>query len=188
MKRLFAVFGLSLCVGGAAFAFGDAPEISRSPGRAGGVVVLWTRVVPASDDAAVGDIAAKLQARLGEYAAAAVPGAAIDVRPAPERACPAEKGCRAASVGALLVHQDNGCAVVAVVSAPGRAAGELHPWAGRLTTASPQVAFRNPPEKLVKIQDFAPCDQLAGVLDERKDAIVEAIAKAAATPMVRDKR
>ena len=66
----------------------DAPEISRSVGVKGGVVVLWPRVLPATADPAVQVEAQKLQARLTAMAEAAAPAAPRDVRPTPERVCP----------------------------------------------------------------------------------------------------
>src|SRR4051812_28885981 len=42
----------------------DTPEISRSRGTAGGVVVLWPRIVPRSEDPAVLDLATRIQAKL----------------------------------------------------------------------------------------------------------------------------
>src|SRR5262249_6485435 len=46
----------------------DAPEISRSRGTKGGVVVLWPRVWPRSEEPGATELATKVQKRLEELA------------------------------------------------------------------------------------------------------------------------
>src|SRR5689334_3604159 len=104
-----------------ALARGDGPEISRSLGRKGGVVVLWPRVSGDANDVAAG----KVQAALAKIAGGV--SETVDVRPSPERVCPKETGCRAVALGAVLVVQGEGCAVVATVSAPGKTPATLVP-------------------------------------------------------------
>jgi hypothetical protein len=156
---------------------GDAPEISRSTGKVGGVVVLWPRVVPA--DASLQPQAADVQARLQAIAAQASP--LVDLRPAPERACPM-KGCRSATLGAVLAHDEGGCVVVALVGPPGVAPVTLVPWAGEVELAAPTAPFRGQPESLLTIRDFATCADLGAALEARQAAIAEALRTAMATP------
>src|SRR5690242_7723512 len=90
----------------------DAPEISRSTGTAGGVVVLWPRIVGDKGGPLEGDtrqIAARIQRRLQSIVGRALPGRSVDVRPEPERVCP-RAGCQAIAVGAVLSRSGGGCA------------------------------------------------------------------------------
>lgn len=156
----------------------DAPEISRSAGASGGVVVFWPRVSPRSDDPAVRDVAARVQQRLREVVARALPGRAVDVRPEPERVCP-RAGCAAMTVGAVLTHRDGSCAVLALVSGPGTASARIVPWGGGVRLRQDTVAFREPPEPMVTVTDFAACAALADAMGAH-DADVEAALRAAA--------
>jgi len=154
----------------------DAPQISRSVGAEGGIVLLWPRVVgPRTGGAADADtsaLAKRLQARLGELVQHAAPGRPVDVRPEPERVCP-RSGCKAASIGVLLARaRSGGCAAVALVSGSGPVAARLVPWIGQIDLSARMVPFRAPPESSVKVQDYVRCSNL---LDDRShDADVEA--------------
>jgi hypothetical protein len=150
---------------------GDAPQISRSVGVEGGIVVLWPRVVGSRETPQVpASIAQKLQARLAEVAARAAAGRPLDVRPEPERICP-RSGCVAKSVGVLLAYASGGCAAVALLSGPGPSPAELVPWGGSIRLKARTVAFRDPPEQQVSVEDYLPCDALLGGL---RDGEVEA--------------
>jgi hypothetical protein len=158
---------------------GDAPEISRSVGAEGGVVVLWPRIVrtkgnsgPVDDETR--DIAAKLQKRLEEVAAKALPGAPTDVRPEPERVCP-RQGCKAISVGVLLTRAQGACAAMALVSAPGASPAKIVPWAGRVNVQQDTVAFRDPPETQVRVEDYVSCAKLIDELGSREAEVAAAI-------------
>lgn len=142
----------------------DSPEISRGVGVAGGVVVLWPRVVPRSEDPAVLELAAKVQARLAALAGKA--GKDVDRRPKPERVCPRGTGCTGKSLGAVLAMREGGCAVVAVVGPPGQEPVALVPLAGTVELKSKTVPFRDPPENAVTVSEFANCEKLAKDLDE----------------------
>lgn len=135
---------------------GDAPEISRSVGKKGGVVVLWPRVTPsgAVDHAQ----AARVQQALTTVAQAA--GYEVDVRPEPERVCPRETGCKGVALGAVISAAEGGCVVVATVSAPGQSAATLVPWVGQVRLKAAASAFREPPESQVVITDYARCADL----------------------------
>ncbi|MBN2495136.1 MAG: hypothetical protein JXR96_11130 [Deltaproteobacteria bacterium] len=152
----------------------DPPTISRSRGVAGGVVVLWPRIVPGSASAESRDIARALQARLRALVARELPGRPIDSRPEPERVCP-QAGCEAFSAGALLIRRGQGCAVVALLSPPGPSAARLVRWAGELRLKQQSVAFRKPPESHVTVTDFASCAELASELDANAERVERAL-------------
>lgn len=139
----------------------DAPEISRSVGVAGGVVVLWPRIVQPRGspppDASLRKIAGDVQAQLARIAKKA--GGPVEVRPEPERVCP-QGGCKATRLGALVTRAGHGCAVVAVVGRPGETAAHLVPWAGRISLSATEVPFRSPPERVVHVGDYVPCASL----------------------------
>lgn len=134
----------------------DSPEISRSVGGPNDIVVLWTRVVPKTTDAKITQLAGNIQARVRAAAMAAFPGRTIDLRPQPERVCP-RAGCKVLSVGALLLHSNGGCAVVALVTAAGTTPTRLFPWAGQVDLKRNFAPFREPPESNVVVRDYAPC-------------------------------
>lgn len=158
---------------------GDAPEISRSVGARGGVVVFWPRVSPRTDDPATRAIAAAVQQRLQALAARALPGRPVDVRPEPERVCP-RQGCEAMTVGASLFHTDRGgCVVVALVSGAGQSPQRLVPWVGAVDLRETVVPFREPPEMRIVSRDMARCADVVGQLAAGEEAIVEAIRAAA---------
>ena len=154
-----------------ALALGDGAEISRSLGKKGGVVVLWPRVTVEGD--AANAVAAQVQAALVEIARALDDRA--DVRPAPERVCPKETGCRATALGAVVAVQGEGCAVVATVSAPGTSPAKLVPWVAELTLEGKEIAFRKPPEVAVQVTDFTPCGELEAALEEGSSKVAEAL-------------
>lgn len=139
----------------------DAPEISRSAGSAGGVVVLWPRIVQPRGapppDAALHAVAARVQGELGRIAGKR--GGPVDVRPDPERVCP-KSGCAATRLGAMVTRAGTGCAVVAIVGRPGATPARLVPWVGRITLTQTEVPFRSPPESVVHVEDYVPCDQI----------------------------
>lgn len=170
---------LALWIGAALAA--DAPEISRSVGVEGGVVVLWPRVIPRSDSATTRAAAFVVQRELARLAAEVLPGRAIDVRPEPERVCP-QQGCATWTVGAVLVHQGDACVVVATVSGPGRSAATLVPWAGAVDLKGASVPFREPPESLLSIRDFQACNALGAPLAAGGAAVGQALAALAGVP------
>jgi hypothetical protein len=157
----------------------DAPEISRSVGVPSGVVVLWPRIVltrqgPGKPDDATRELARGLQSRVADLVKSAVPGKNVDVRPEPERVCP-RNGCTAASVGILFAKAGEGCAAVALVSAPGTSPAKLVPWLGGARLTQDSVPFRQQAEEAVRVTDFSKCASLAGEKDH--DADVQAAIK-----------
>ncbi len=135
----------------------NAPEISKSVGEPGGVVVLWPRVIP-KDDAELIEIANLAQSRLG--AVAREVGAEVDKRPEPERACPRPDGCRAVTLSAVISRKQKGCAIVATVAKPGASPTTLVPWVAQVKLAATSVPFREPPENEITVEEFASCDKL----------------------------
>jgi hypothetical protein len=143
----------------------DAPEISRSAGAEGTVVVLWPRIVPKSDDAEVVALAEKIQSKLGSMATAA--GAkSLDKRPVPERVCPRPQGCVGPSLTAVVAMKGAACAVTVVVGPPGPSDLELLPLVGGVDLKQPTVPFREPPENALSIVEFAKCSDLRTQLEE----------------------
>lgn len=155
-------------------------RVSASVGEPGGVVLLWTRIIPADDSPEMSALATKLQSRLGAITRRASPNRPIDQRPAPERACP-QAGCQGTAVSALLVHQGKGCAAVLLLGPPGRTPVRLIPWAGRVSFKEPTAAFRSPPESQVIVEDFVTCDGLIDALAAR-EAEIEGHIKALVGP------
>jgi hypothetical protein len=157
----------------------DAPEISRSSGTAGGIILLWPRIVGdrgAASDPDSRQIAARIQRRLSTIIGRALPGKPIDVRPEPERVCP-RAGCAALAVGAVLSRSGGGCAVVAVVSDPGVSAGRLVAWAGNINLRHPTVPFRQPPEQEMSVEDYQSCGALDGDLGAHEGEVEAAVRK-----------
>ena len=152
----------------------DAPEITRSRGPRDGVVVLWPRVVPETDNPALVDVAATVRLQLERLVRSEFPDIRMEVRPMPERACPEWRGCRSVSVGAVLTHLDGGCAVVATVTPPGEEEMTLLPWIGTVETPA-SVAFRSPPEEQLIVHDLVPCDDLAGRSNASRAALIESV-------------
>lgn len=141
----------------------DSPEISRSVGEDGGLVVLWPRVLPRTEDAAIMELASKVQGRLAQLAGQA--SKSVDRRPKPERVCPKGSGCKGKSVGAVLAVKDGGCAVVALVGPPGTEAVKLIPLAGTVELKTKEVPFRDPPENALTVSEFVNCEKLSKDLD-----------------------
>ena len=143
----------------------DAPEISRSAGSEGAVVVLWPRIIPKTEDPETLALAEKIQSKLASMATAA--GAkAVDKRPAPERVCPRPAGCVGPSIGAVLTVKESACAVAVVVGPPGASDVELLPLAGGFDLKRSTVPFREPPESALTIVEFAKCSDLRTSLME----------------------
>lgn len=163
MRNVFAL--ALLVVGMSASASGPGSEVSRSRGRGGGVVVLWPRIVPETQDPSVVGLATRLQERLLIAATAQAVANRVEIRPSPERVCPLN-GCRATSVGLLLGHQDGGCVALAVVGPPGAETQRLVPLAGKFQMDDAALPFREPPEGKVVISEFVPCVELEQMLDE----------------------
>ena len=184
MQTLVALFGFALM---ATVSFGalaqttgsphDAPEISRSVGVENGVVVFWPRIIPGSETASAQQLAGALQAHVVSLVEQALPGRTVNVRPEPERVCPMA-GCLAMTVGVLLLKRDTGCAVVALVSGPGQAPAKLIRWVGLLNLTQDQVPFREPPESVVRITDFARCDEVLESLGHADNDVATAIHEA----------
>jgi hypothetical protein len=123
---------------------GDAPEISRSVGVEGGILVLWPRVVgPRGSPKPTTDLARQLQSRLVAIAQRVAPGRPIDVRPEPERVCP-RSGCAAMSLGVLLAVAGKGCVAVALVSDRGQSPAEpvLRQYCAGLEVAGFSASWR----------------------------------------------
>ena len=156
----------------------DAPEISRSRGSRGSVVVLWPRIIPADDSPETQQLARAVQANLVSMVRTTFPGRDIDVRPAPERVCPMG-GCDGAAVGALLLLREDGCAVIALGSQPGTVPMTLVPWAGDVRLRGTRIPFRQHPENWVTVTDFARRDQLPAALEINDEAVIQAIRRIA---------
>jgi hypothetical protein len=156
----------------------DAPEISRSVGSAGGVLVMWPRIVtsrsgPPKPDAETRAIAQRLQARLAELARRAAAGKSVELRPEPERVCP-RSGCKAVTVGLLLARAGKGCAAAALISGPGTAPARVVPWLAGMTANRASVPFREPPEVAVDVSDYLPCSDV-GAAQGSDDDVVKAL-------------
>lgn len=150
------------------------PEISRSAGVSGGVVLLWPRVIPRSDDPQTEQDAAFVQGQLRAAIARALPGRPVDVRPNPERVCP-RSGCVGVSVGAVFMHKEAGCGVVATVSKPGTEPQRLITMAGALSLTAETAPFREPPETFVTVHDFDRCVDLGPSMELRMAALEAAL-------------
>lgn len=155
------------------------PEISHSKGVAGGVVVLFPRIIPSSIAAENQNYGQQLQQKMKQLVEKALPGRPIDVRPSPERVCP-KAGCDATSINVLFTRQNNSCVAVALINAPGVSQTKLVPWGGLVELKADPIAYRDPPENYVKIKDYTPCDQLLTEMAQQ-DGFVEAALRAAAS-------
>ena len=145
-------------------------------------MVLWPRISPRSEDPKVVELANRIQARLERAGKSG--GDSADRRPSPERVCPRE-GCRGVSVGAVLAMKDKGCAVVATVGPAGAKPVTLVTLAGDVELKAKESPFRDPPENLLTVQEFVPCEKLLADLDGNaslpgEGKLGEAIAKARA--------
>lgn len=155
------------------------PEISHSKGVAGGVVVLWPRIIPATIAEENTQLAAQVQAKMKAVVEKALPGRPIDLRPKPERVCP-KAGCDAMSINVLFTRTSSACAAIAIINAPGTSPTKLMPWGGTVELKSDTIQFRDMPENFVKIKDYEPCDQLIAKMAE-SDQFIEAAIRAAAS-------
>jgi hypothetical protein len=145
--------------------------VSRSGGEPGGLVVFWPRVIPRSEDPEVSALAKEVQDKLVELARATFPDRPIDVRPEPERVCPRE-GCAAATFGALLVHKDDKCIVVALVSTGATDPTQLAVWGGDVEFKQELVPFREHPEDHVAIHKYVACDELLQSMASNDESVV----------------
>jgi hypothetical protein len=107
---------------------------------------------------------------LAELVKGAAPGKNVDVRPEPERVCP-RAGCNAATVGLLFAKAGEGCAAVALVSAPGKSPARLVPWLGAAKLSKDMVAFRELAEEAARVTDFSRCSTLAEEKDRDADVV-----------------
>ncbi len=143
-----------------------------------GTVLLYPRLIPRKASAEVEQLADQLQIRVGQTLGLATPNRPVDVCPKPGRSCP-QGGCQGLGVGVLLLHQGSACAAVALISTPGRSDTELVPWAGKVELKDNTVAFREPPESLVTIDDFVPCDELLQDLKAGEAGVIKVIQQTA---------
>jgi hypothetical protein len=139
-----------------------------------GVLVLWPRMVPREAGPEARDTAQAIQRRLRRLAEEALPGRPVDVRPEPERVCP-RAGCNSPTLGAVFARVNNGCVVVASVSAPGTAPARLIPWVGAVRLRQTEVPFREPQEGSVTITDAARCTEVVGALESAPAELLEAL-------------
>lgn len=151
-----------------------SPEISHSKGIAGGVVLLYPRIIPASVAEESRSLTNEVQLHLKGTIERALPGRTVDVRPAPERVCP-RGGCEGTSVNVLFSRSGPGCMVVALVGKPGESSIKLIPWAGVVELRSDLVPFREPPESQVTIKDYVPCDKLIQAMNDNESFVEAAI-------------
>src|SRR5690606_4525432 len=163
----------------ASFDEAQDPRVSTSAGEAGGVVVLWPRVVPGQDAESFASEAELVQSRLVELSSGAFEGRPMDVRPSPQRVCP-QDGCAGPSIGAMVLHQSRGCAVVALLGRPGDSEVRLVPWAGQVELKQSVVPFREPPESHVTVKEMVPCESLPVALADGLEAAKQAFADFAA--------
>jgi len=160
---------------------GDGPEISRDRGHDGEVVILWPRISPQTEDPQILAIARRSQEVLADLAGSL--DKVANVRPMPERACPREgPGCRVPTLSALIAHQDGGCAVIGLVGGAGESPTEVLGWVGHVQVRERSVPFREPPESIVRIADFAPCDTVLATLPDRADVLTDALRAALVVP------
>lgn len=155
-----------------------APEISHSKGQAGGIVVLFPRIIPGTIAEENAALAAQIQQKVKDVAARALPGRAIDVRPKPERVCP-KAGCDAMSINVLFTKNSNSCVTVALINAPGTSPTKLIAWGGLVELKSDTIQFRDMPESFVKVKDYVPCADLITQM-AAQDSFIEAAIRAAA--------
>jgi hypothetical protein len=153
-------------------------HVSRSPGVAGGVTILWPRIIPRDIVDENRDLAAALQQQMKILVEKHLPGKAIDFRPEPERVCP-KTGCTGVSVGLLLSRQGQGCLVLALVSRPGVSPTRIVPWVGKVQLRSDTVGFREWPESQITVADYIPCSSLLTTMDAQEAAIAAALKAAA---------
>ncbi|HVY48499.1 MAG TPA: hypothetical protein VHB21_21570, partial [Minicystis sp.] len=137
------------------------PDVSRSRGHKGGMVVLWPRVSVATggDASKAHDAARDAELRLEALAHRAGGARAVDRRPEPEARCPKD-GCEATSVSAVVFARPDGCAAVAMIAGPKKSPAHLLKWAGDVELTSDIVPLGAGPEPLVKVKTAVPCEKL----------------------------
>ncbi len=153
-------------------------HVSKSPGVAGGVTILWPRIVPRDIVDENRDLGFALQQQMRTLVEKHLPGRAIDFRPEPERVCP-KTGCTGVSVGLLLSRQGQGCLVLALVSRPGVSPTRIVPWVGKVQLRADTVGFREWPESQITVADYVPCNSLLTTMDAQEAAIADALKAAA---------
>lgn len=153
-------------------------NVSKSAGLAGGVTILWPRIIPRDIVDENRDLGAALQQQMRVIVEKHLPGRAIDFRPEPERVCP-RTGCAGVSVGLLLSRQGQGCLVLALVSRPGVAPTRIVPWVGQVQLRADTVSFREWPESQITVADYVPCASLLTTMDAQEGAIADALRAAA---------
>jgi hypothetical protein len=151
------------------------PRVSRSAGEAGGVVVLWPRIIPAEEVESSNMIAGLVQDRMKALVERTLPGKPIDVRPQPERTCP-QAGCSAVALGVLILRQGESCAAIAFVMPPGTTESTtLVPWYGGVKLKSSAIPFRGFPESEVTVTDYGRCNDLPASLDKLEADVAKAL-------------
>ncbi len=153
-------------------------HVSKSPGTAGGVTILWPRIIPRDIVDENRGLGAALQQQMRVLVEKHLPGRAIDFRPEPERVCP-KTGCTGVSVGLLLSRQGQGCLVLALVSRPGVSPTRIVPWVGKVQLRADTVGFREWPESQITVADYIPCTSLLTTMDAQEAAIADALKAAA---------
>jgi hypothetical protein len=153
-------------------------HVSKSPGVAGGVTILWPRIIPRDIVDENRDLALALQQQMKRIVEKHLPGRTIDFRPEPERVCP-KTGCAGVSVGLLLSRQGQGCLVLALVSRPGVSPTRIVPWVGKVTLRADTVGFREWPESQITVADYIPCNSLLTTMDAQEPAVAAALQAAA---------
>lgn len=157
---------------------GDDPRISTSRGDSAGTTVLYPRILPATEDPAVLELARKLHTHTLAIVSQARPGSKTDFRPAPQRTCP-RAGCLGVSVGSVLVHNGKTCTIAAWVARPGKSAARPIPWSPGLDVKQTEVPFREPVENALLVRDYMPCDTIIEGLTARDTTVIQAISEAA---------
>lgn len=153
-------------------------QVSKSAGVAGGVTVLWPRIIPREIVDENRDLAAALQQQMRRIVEKHLPGRPIDFRPEPERVCP-QGGCAGASVGLLLSRSGHGCLVLALVSGPGASPTKIVPWVGKVQLRADTIGFREWPESQIVVSDFVPCNALLTTMDAGEASVAAALKAAA---------
>lgn len=153
-------------------------QVSKSAGVAGGVTVLWPRIIPREIVDENRDLAAALQQQMRRIVEKHLPGRPLDFRPEPERVCP-QGGCAGASVGLLLSRSGNGCLVLALVSRPGASPTKIVPWVGKVQLRTDTIGFREWPESQIVVSDFVPCNALLTTMDAGEASVAAALKAAA---------
>jgi len=142
---------------------------------------MWPRIIPKKARQQTRGLALSLQNEMRKMVEQVLPGRPIDVRPEPERVCP-RGGCKGVSVGSLIIRDDEGCLVIALIGRPGDYPLRLIPWVGDMRLKKEWVTFREPPESSVIISDYAKCNQVISGLKDKARWVREAILTAANPP------